>query len=60
MRNRLEPTPKRESGLVEVYVEITRLIERLHRRFLDVVRFELKRLGIDDINAVQALILTNV
>jgi DNA-binding MarR family transcriptional regulator len=60
MRSRLEPTPKRESGLVEVYVDITRLIERLHRRFLDVVRFELKRLGIDDINAVQALILTNV
>ena len=60
MRSRLEPTPKRDSGLVEVYVDITRLIERLHRRFLDVVRFELKRLGIDDINAVQALILTNV
>lgn len=49
MRGRLEPPPKRESGLVEVYVEITRLIERLHRRFLDVIRYELKRLGIDDI-----------
>jgi len=60
MQSPLEQVPKRDSALVEVYVDITRLIERLHRRFLDVVRFELKRLGIDDINAVQALILTNV
>jgi DNA-binding MarR family transcriptional regulator len=60
MRSRAEPEVKRDPLLVEAYVEITRLIERLHRRFLDVVRFELKRLGIDDINAVQALILTNV
>jgi DNA-binding MarR family transcriptional regulator len=60
MQSPLEQVPKRDSAPVEVYVDITRLIERLHRRFLDVVRFELKRLGIDDINAVQALILTNV
>ncbi|MGH7186445.1 MAG: MarR family winged helix-turn-helix transcriptional regulator [Pseudomonadota bacterium] len=52
--------PRKESELVEAYSDISRLIERLHRRFLDVVRFELKHLGIDDINAVQALILTNV
>ena len=60
MRTRLGPAPSREPALVEAYADITRLIERLHRRFLDVVRFELKRLSIDDINAVQALILTNV
>ena len=35
MRSRLEPTPKRESGLVEVYVDITRLIERLHPQLVD-------------------------
>ena len=30
------------------YLELTRLIERLHRRFLDVLRAELARLGIKD------------
>ncbi len=42
------------------YVELTLLIERLHRRFLDVLRIELKNLGIRDINGVQALMLTNI
>ena len=42
------------------YLELTRLIERLHRRFLDVIRAELNRLGIKDINGVQALLLANI
>lgn len=42
------------------YLELTRLIERLHRRFLDLIRAELNRLGIRDINSVQALLLANV
>lgn len=42
------------------YLELTRLIERLHRRFLDVLRAELNRMGVKDINGVQALLLTNV
>lgn len=42
------------------YLELTRMIERLHRRYLDVVRAELNRLGIKDINAVQALLLNNI
>ncbi|MCB1537672.1 MAG: MarR family transcriptional regulator [Rhodospirillales bacterium] len=36
------------------------MIERLHRRFLDVVKAELDRLGIQDINNVQAMILYNI
>lgn len=39
------------------YIETMTLIERLHRRFLDVVRVELERMGEDDINNVQSLIL---
>ncbi|MBL8157192.1 MAG: hypothetical protein JNM70_23670, partial [Anaerolineae bacterium] len=35
------------------------LIERLHRQFLEVVKTELDRQGIEDINNVQALILFN-
>jgi DNA-binding MarR family transcriptional regulator len=42
------------------YLELTRLIERLHRRFLDVLRAELNRLGIKNINSVQALLLANI
>ncbi|OHC73766.1 MAG: MarR family transcriptional regulator [Rhodospirillales bacterium RIFCSPLOWO2_12_FULL_58_28] len=42
------------------YLELTRLIERLHRRFLDVLRVELNRMSIKDINAVQALLLANI
>ena len=42
------------------YLELTRLIERLHRRFLDVLRAELNRMGIKDINGVQALLLVNI
>ncbi|MEX2450672.1 MAG: winged helix DNA-binding protein [Rhodospirillales bacterium] len=42
------------------YLELTGLIERLHRRFLDVLRTELNRMGIKDINGVQALLLANI
>jgi len=42
------------------YIELTLLIERLHRRFLDVLRIELKNIGVRDINGVQALMLTNI
>ena len=42
------------------YLESIALIDRLHRRFLDVVRAELERLGILDLNNVQALILFNI
>jgi DNA-binding MarR family transcriptional regulator len=42
------------------YLEFTRLVERLHRRFLDLLRAELNRLAIRDINSVQALLLANI
>lgn len=44
----------------ETYIQLTRTVERLHRRFLDVLRCEITRLGIADINAVQALMLCNL
>jgi len=46
--------------LKDIYAESILLIERLHRRFLDVVKTELDRLKIDDINNVQTLILYNI
>ena len=43
-----------------VYIETALLIERLHRRFLDVIKTELDRLKISDVNNVQTLILYNI
>lgn len=43
--------------LEDTYGRLTRLIERLHRRHLDILRLELDRLGIDGINPAQALML---
>jgi DNA-binding MarR family transcriptional regulator len=43
-----------------MYYETIQLIERLHRYFLDVVKVELDRKGIQDINNVQAMILYNI
>jgi DNA-binding MarR family transcriptional regulator len=44
----------------DIYTESILLIERLHRRFLDVIKTELDRMKIDDINNVQTLILYNI
>jgi DNA-binding MarR family transcriptional regulator len=44
----------------QVYLETLSLIERLHRRFLDVVKAELDHLGLQDVNNVQSLILYNI
>ena len=46
--------------MTQVYFDLTRLIERLHRRFLDVLRAELDLLGVDDVNAPQSLLLANI
>ena len=40
-----------------VYLEALTLVERLHRRLLDVIKDEFDRQGRSDINAVQALLL---
>lgn len=40
-----------------LYLDCLQLIERLHRRFLDVVKGELDRLGVADVSNVQSLIL---
>lgn len=42
------------------YYEAIQLIERLHRHFLDVLKVELDKKGIQDINNVQSMILYNV
>ncbi len=43
-----------------VYLEALTLVERLHRRLLDVIKDEFDRRGRSDINSVQALLLYNI
>jgi len=42
------------------YLELISLIERLHRQCLEVIKADLDRQGIRDLNNVQALILFNI
>ena len=50
----------KEHGFMAGYLETLSLLERLHRLLLDVIKDEFERLGILDINAVQALLLFNI
>src|SRR4030081_269785 len=56
-------TAEQASGQVPVqplYLEALTLVERLHRRLLDVIKDEFDRRGRADINSVQALLLYNI
>tara|TARA_A100000171_G_C2126591_1_gene143914 strand:+ start:924 stop:1382 length:459 start_codon:yes stop_codon:yes gene_type:complete len=44
----------------EVYFETVMLVERLHRLFLEVVKSELDKMALHDINNVQCFILYNI
>ncbi|WP_068083050.1 transcriptional regulator LdtR [Polycladidibacter stylochi] len=48
------------AGLKASYLEALTLIERLHRRLLDVIKDEFDRMGRSDVNSVQALLLFNI
>ncbi len=50
----------RDEPIKHRYLEALNLIERLHRRLLDVVKDEFERRGETDINPVQALLLYNI
>lgn len=47
-------------GPMAGYLECLSLVERLHRLLLDVIKDEFERIGLLDINAVQALLLFNI
>ncbi len=52
--------PASPEAIKPLYLESLTLIERLHRRLLDVIKDEFERAGRNDINAVQALLLYNI
>ena len=52
--------PSVDGDIKPLYLEALTLVERLHRRLLDVIKDEFDREGRSDINAVQALLLYNI
>src|SRR5512139_4260470 len=58
----MEPTERagRFDHIRPLYLEALTLVERLHRRLLDVIKDEFDRRSRADINAVQALLLYNI
>ena len=60
---KIEPMQARSGRLKEirpVYLEALTLVERLHRRLLDVIKDEFDRRSRSDVNSVQALLLYNI
>lgn len=53
-------TDERRDAIRSLYLESLQLVERLHRRLLDVIKDEFDRNGRSDINAIQALLLFNI
>ena len=49
-----------DTGFMAQYLETLSLVERLHRLLLDVIKDEFERVGVLEINAVQALLLFNI
>jgi DNA-binding MarR family transcriptional regulator len=56
----VQTTVQAEPKVAPLYIESLNLIERLHRRLLDVIKDEFDRQGRDDVNSVQALLLHNI
>lgn len=54
------PAPGRNAAFMQSYLETLTLVERLHRLLLDVIKDEFERLGVLEINPVQALLLFNI
>lgn len=50
----------RQQGFLAGYLDTLALLERLHRLLLDVIKDEFERLGVIELNAVQALLLFNI
>jgi len=56
----MDSTEVNDNAAKSDFLECLRLIERLHRRILDLLKIRLEVLGYNDINSVQALLLHNI
>lgn len=52
--------PGSHANFMQGYLDALSLVERLHRLLLDVIKDEFERVGVIEINAVQALLLFNI
>lgn len=52
--------PATSAAFMASYLDSLLLVERLHRLLLDVIKDEFERVGVLEINAVQALLLFNI
>lgn len=53
-------TSSEKAGFITGYLDTLAMVERLHRLLLDVIKDEFERVGVLEINAVQALLLFNI
>ncbi|MFT3671827.1 transcriptional regulator LdtR [Aestuariivirga sp.] len=56
----LQPVEAKRQNIKNRYLESLTLIERLHRRLLDVIKDDFERTGEKEVNPVQALLLFNI
>ena len=56
----LQPAEAKRQNIKHRYMEALTLIERLHRRLLDVIKDDFERSGEKEVNPVQALLLFNI
>lgn len=54
------PVEAKRQNIKHKYLEALTLIERLHRRLLDVIKDDFERTGEKEVNPVQALLLFNI
>lgn len=52
--------PGQDATFLRGYLDALALVERLHRLLLDVIKDEFERLGIEEVNPVQALLVFNI
>ncbi len=60
MKMDAQPQMGMQRDFMASYLESLALVERLHRLLLDVIKDEFERVGVLEINAVQALLLFNI
>jgi DNA-binding MarR family transcriptional regulator len=60
MSEQAQSRAERLGEIRPVYLEALSLVERLHRRLLDVIKDEFDRRNRNDVNSVQALLLFNI
>lgn len=57
---RTNPMPSSEDSFTVSHLDLVRVVERVHRRYLDLFRLDLGRLGVDDLSPSQVMMLFTI